>query len=245
MTTTARGSRTCRCRLHEDLLQLHQPPHLRHGGPRRGARVRPAGAGRGARIAGPCAAIRAGTTSRPASSGSSRISGSASRIGMPARDTRFMAAEIVEYTKRLGLGTGGFYRFEFIDSHFFQGARAYLVGAQGARAYLGGIIHEAAPDRGGVREYRARHPRRRGAARGVAGQQRIQLHALLLLHRPDLGHRRGAVPAFHSAPEADRRALHRARTPAPGQDRALPMFFRSPAPERRPVRPMRRAMSAS
>ena len=50
-----------------------------------------------------------------------------------ARDARFMAAEILRYVDRLGIGANGFHRFEFIDSHFFQGARAYLVGR---------IIHE-------------------------------------------------------------------------------------------------------
>ena len=49
------------------------------------------------------------------------------------RDARSMAAEIIEYAESLGIGTEGFHRFEFIDSHFFQGARAYLVGR---------IIHE-------------------------------------------------------------------------------------------------------
>ena len=49
------------------------------------------------------------------------------------RDAQFMAVEMIEYANRLGIGTGGFHRFEFIDSHFFQGARAYLVGR---------IIHE-------------------------------------------------------------------------------------------------------
>lgn len=50
-----------------------------------------------------------------------------------SRDAQFMAAEMIEYADRLGIGSGGFHRFEFIDSHFFQGARAYLVGR---------IIHE-------------------------------------------------------------------------------------------------------
>ncbi len=50
-----------------------------------------------------------------------------------ARDARFMAAEVVGHAGRLEAGTGGIHRFEFIDSHFFQGARAYLVGR---------IIHE-------------------------------------------------------------------------------------------------------
>ena len=50
-----------------------------------------------------------------------------------ARDARFMAAEVLTYANRFGIGAGGFLRFEFIDSHFFQGARAYLVGR---------IIHE-------------------------------------------------------------------------------------------------------
>ena len=50
-----------------------------------------------------------------------------------ARDARFMAAEVLGYVDRLGIGASGFHRFEFIDSHFFQGARAYLVGR---------IIHE-------------------------------------------------------------------------------------------------------
>ena len=50
-----------------------------------------------------------------------------------ARDARFMTAEVLGFTRRLGIGAGGFRRFEVIDSHFFQGARAYLVGR---------IIHE-------------------------------------------------------------------------------------------------------
>ena len=49
------------------------------------------------------------------------------------RDARFMTDEIVGYADRHGCAAGGFHRFEFIDSHFFQGARAYLVGR---------IIHE-------------------------------------------------------------------------------------------------------
>ena len=50
-----------------------------------------------------------------------------------ARDARFMAAEVIGYADRQEIGSGGFHRFEFIDSHFYQGARAYLVGR---------IIHE-------------------------------------------------------------------------------------------------------
>ena len=50
-----------------------------------------------------------------------------------ARDARFMAADILNYAQTVGIGTEGFHRFEFVDSHFFQGARAYLVGR---------IIHE-------------------------------------------------------------------------------------------------------
>lgn len=51
----------------------------------------------------------------------------------PARDASFMANQIVGYADRLGIGAEGVHRFEFIDSHFFQGARGYLVGR---------IIHE-------------------------------------------------------------------------------------------------------
>ena len=49
------------------------------------------------------------------------------------RDARFMTGQVAGYADRLGIPTEGFLRFEFIDSHFFQGARAYLVGR---------IIHE-------------------------------------------------------------------------------------------------------
>ena len=49
------------------------------------------------------------------------------------RDARFMTAEVLGRADRLGIGAAGLRRFEFIDSHFFQGARAYLVGR---------IIHE-------------------------------------------------------------------------------------------------------
>ena len=45
-----------------------------------------------------------------------------------ARDARFMAAEVTSYADRQEIGSDGFHRFEFIDSHFYQGARAYLVG---------------------------------------------------------------------------------------------------------------------
>ena len=50
-----------------------------------------------------------------------------------AGDVRFMAGEVLDHARRLGIDAGGFHRLEFIDSHFFQGARAYLVGR---------IIHE-------------------------------------------------------------------------------------------------------
>ena len=50
-----------------------------------------------------------------------------------SRDARFMADEFLRHAGTLGIGASGFHRFEFIDSHFFQGARAYLVGR---------IIHE-------------------------------------------------------------------------------------------------------
>ena len=44
------------------------------------------------------------------------------------RDARFMAGEVLARAARLGVGEDDFHRLEFIDSHFFQGARAYLVG---------------------------------------------------------------------------------------------------------------------
>ena len=44
------------------------------------------------------------------------------------RDARFMAAEVLDHAARTGIDAGRFRRFELIDSHFFQGARAYLVG---------------------------------------------------------------------------------------------------------------------
>ena len=50
-----------------------------------------------------------------------------------ARDARLMADEVIAHAGRLGIDADGLHRFEFIDSHFFQGARAYLVGR---------IIHE-------------------------------------------------------------------------------------------------------
>ena len=44
------------------------------------------------------------------------------------RDAHFMAAEVLGHAGRLDMDASGFQRLEFIDSHFFQGARAYLVG---------------------------------------------------------------------------------------------------------------------
>jgi isocitrate dehydrogenase kinase/phosphatase len=43
-------------------------------------------------------------------------------------DVEFMANNVREYSRRQGFDVDEIYRFEFIDSHFFQGARAYLVG---------------------------------------------------------------------------------------------------------------------
>ncbi len=43
-------------------------------------------------------------------------------------DVAMMAGKVREYAARHGLDADAFHRFEFIDSHFFQGARAYLVG---------------------------------------------------------------------------------------------------------------------
>ena len=44
------------------------------------------------------------------------------------RDVANMAQEIRSFAQRHGIDVNDFYRLEFIDSHFFQGARAYLVG---------------------------------------------------------------------------------------------------------------------
>ena len=44
------------------------------------------------------------------------------------RDAHCMATEVLDHAGRLGMDASGFQRLEFIDSHFFQGARAYLVG---------------------------------------------------------------------------------------------------------------------
>ena len=44
------------------------------------------------------------------------------------RDARFMAQEVRAYLWREGVTPEQVRRFEFIDSHFFQGTRAYLVG---------------------------------------------------------------------------------------------------------------------
>ena len=49
-------------------------------------------------------------------------------------DAHFMAAEVLDHAGRLGMDAGGFHRLEFIDSHFLQGARAYLVDASSTSA---------------------------------------------------------------------------------------------------------------
>ena len=43
-------------------------------------------------------------------------------------NARFMAAEVTAYLARKNVSPDEVRRFEFIDSHFFQGTRAYLVG---------------------------------------------------------------------------------------------------------------------
>jgi|GEM_PF-3759256 len=48
--------------------------------------------------------------------------------GDVSADARFMAAEVSAYLARRGLTAEQVRRFEFIDTHFFQGTRAYLVG---------------------------------------------------------------------------------------------------------------------
>jgi isocitrate dehydrogenase kinase/phosphatase len=52
-------------------------------------------------------------------------------------DVDMMTQRVRDYAYRHGLNVEEFHRFEFIDSHFFQGARAYLVGRimHGARRY--------------------------------------------------------------------------------------------------------------
>ncbi len=43
-------------------------------------------------------------------------------------DVALMRERVCRFATRHGVDAGEFHRFEFIDSHFFQGARAYLVG---------------------------------------------------------------------------------------------------------------------
>lgn len=52
-------------------------------------------------------------------------------------DVAMMADKVRRYARRYDLNADDFHRFEFIDSHFFQGARAYLVGRimHGAKRY--------------------------------------------------------------------------------------------------------------
>ena len=80
-----------RRRLHEDLLQLHQPPHVRHGGDRQpcsssSSRHRKRGWSRWQ-----CGAIPAGTTSRPASRRILKDFKLREPYRDAARDARFMA----------------------------------------------------------------------------------------------------------------------------------------------------------
>ncbi len=44
------------------------------------------------------------------------------------RDVKWMAHKVREHALARGIDVDAIHRFEFIDSHFFQGARAYLVG---------------------------------------------------------------------------------------------------------------------
>lgn len=44
------------------------------------------------------------------------------------RDVQWMAHKVREHALARGIDVDAIHRFEFIDSHFFQGARAYLVG---------------------------------------------------------------------------------------------------------------------
>ncbi|MDZ7748171.1 MAG: bifunctional isocitrate dehydrogenase kinase/phosphatase [Halofilum sp. (in: g-proteobacteria)] len=50
------------------------------------------------------------------------------RFASRRADARFMAEEVRAYLRREGVVPEQVRRFEFIDSHFFQGTRAYLVG---------------------------------------------------------------------------------------------------------------------
>jgi len=52
-------------------------------------------------------------------------------------DAELMAGEVRAFARERGIDVDEFHRFEFIDSHFFQGARAYLVGRilHGERRY--------------------------------------------------------------------------------------------------------------
>jgi len=55
-------------------------------------------------------------------------------------DARFMAEEVRAYLAREGVTPDQVRRFEFIDSHFFQGTRAYLVGRVRHDSHVSPII---------------------------------------------------------------------------------------------------------
>ena len=113
-----------------------------------------------------------------------------------ARDARFMTAEVLGCTRRLGIGAGGFRRFEVIDSHFFQGARAYLVGR---------IIHECRQ----LPIVVAFENTGRGIRVDAVLLEESQVGNVFSYTRSyyftesHLGRGCGAVPALHSAQQAD------------------------------------------
>ena len=135
-----------RRRLHEDLLQLHQPAYLRHGGGRRHARIQSAAAGRRAGIAGqaPLSVLARGRDRLPAG-----LEGLQVPRAVPGRRPRrpiFMAGEVLDHAGWLGMDAGGFHRLEFIRLPFLAGRAAPTSwGASSTRRLT-------LPDRGGVRE---------------------------------------------------------------------------------------------
>ena len=202
-------------RVHQDVLQLHQPPAVRHRGGRAGHRVRghrPRSARRHSfrrrhqhlpqpRLA--LAAVRG-----PARRRALPLAVARSRQERRARDGRGARAPDGPRRAARGGARRGHPRGVLPDLarlHRRQAGRPRTAAAAGDRA----------------QEQR----RRRAGGRGDAGrgrrQHRVQLHALLLPRRPRARGRGGAVPALDHAAQAGERAVHRARACAPGQDRAL------------------------
>ena len=206
--------RSARPGVHQDLLQLHQPPAVRHR--RRGAGYRVRGhRPRSARQhpSPPSAPTPTSITARCRcySRTCSAMCASARRGAISTRASRTSPPKCSAYLHARG-ERREVEKVEVIRPVFYQISRAYIVGRVVGRGFLVPLVIALKNSDGGVLV---------DAVMLAEGrrQHRLQLHALLFSRRPRARRRGGGVPEVDHAAQAGERAVHGAR---PRHARARP-----------------------